>query len=154
MSRRPRQSRGLAEPVRPAFLVDLRMTIDSAVARNKAVVVAAHSYDGWEAGYVAVSGWRTRIALVADPERVMEVWYDNLDHDVCVSGDVEYQEWIWEPGDETAQRVCLEEVDQLVGDFARGRLPRPVTTRANPATILAVVVAAGVAIARLRRRRQ
>lgn len=36
-------------------------------------------------------GWRAEIALVADLERVMHVWYDNLDHDVCVSGDVEYQ---------------------------------------------------------------
>lgn len=156
MSRRPRKSRVLAEPVRPTFLVDLRMTIDSAVARNKDLVVAAHSYDGWEAGYVAVNGWRTRIALVADPERVMEVWYDNLDHDVCVSGDVEYREWIWEPGDETAQSLCLEEVDQLVEDFARGRLPRPPrpTGRADPVIILAVVVAAGVVITRFRRRRQ
>jgi hypothetical protein len=60
---------------------------------------------------------------VADPEWVMEVWYDNLDHDVCITGDVEYREWTWEPGDETTQRVCLEEIDQLVEDFAHGRLP-------------------------------
>ena len=101
------------------------MTIDSAEARNSAVVVAAHSYHGWEAGHETVNGWRAQIALVADPERVMEVWYDNLDQDVFVSGDVEYQEWTWEPGDETAQRVCLVEVDQLVEGFARGPLPRP-----------------------------
>ncbi|APX03963.1 hypothetical protein BWQ92_21560 [Arthrobacter sp. QXT-31] len=54
----------------------------------------------------------------------MEVWYDNLDHDVFVSGDVEYQEWTWESGDETAQRECLNEVDQLVDVFARRRLPQ------------------------------
>lgn len=154
MSRRPRKSRVLAQPDRPTFLVDLHMTIDSAVGRNKALVVAAHSYEGWEDGYEAASGWLTQIALAADPERVLKVWYDNLDHDVCVSGDVEYQEWIWEPGDETAQRVCLEELDQLVEDFAHGRLPRPRPTRANPATVLAVAVAAGVVIARFRRRRQ
>ena len=123
MSKRPQKSRVLAEPVRPTFLVDLRTTIDSAVVRNKAVVVAAHSYDGWEAGHETVNGWRTQIVLVADPERVMEVWYDNLDHDVFVSGDVEYQEWTWGPGDETAQRECLEEIDQLVNAFARGQLP-------------------------------
>jgi hypothetical protein len=120
MSKRPRQSWVLAEPVQPTFLVDLRTTIDSAVARNKPIV-AAHSYDDWEAGREAVSGWRTQIALVADPHRVMEVWHDNLDHDVFESGDVEYQEWTWEPGDETAQRMCLEAVDQLVEGFARGR---------------------------------
>jgi hypothetical protein len=154
MSRRPRKSRVLAEPVRPTFLVDLLVTIDSAVARNRAFVVATHSYVGWEADYEASSGWLSQIALVEDSERVMKVWYDNLDHDVCVSGDVEYQEWIWEPGDETAQRMCLEEVDQLVEDFAHGRLSRPRPTRANPATILAVAVAAGVVIARFRRRRQ
>ncbi len=94
MGTRPRKSRVLAEPVRPTFLVELRKAIDSAVARNKALVVAAHSYVGWEAGYEAASGWLTQIAPVADPERVMKVWYDNLDHDVCVSGEVEYQEWI------------------------------------------------------------
>jgi len=125
MNRRPRKSRGLVEPVRPTFLVDLHTTIDSAVARNGGVMEAAHSYDGWVAGYVAVSGWRTRIALVADRERVVEVWYDNLDQDVCVTGDVEYREWSWEQGDETTQRVCLEEIDQLVEDFAHGRLSRP-----------------------------
>ena len=125
MRKRPRTSRALDEPIKPTFLVDLHTTIDSAVARNKALVVAAHSYDGWEGGYEAVSGWRTQIALVADPEKVMEVWYDDLDHDVCVSGDVGYQEWISEPGDETAQRVCLEEVDHLVEGFAHGRLQRP-----------------------------
>lgn len=126
MSERPRKSRVLAEPVRPTFLVDLHRTIDSAVARNEAIVVAAHSYDGWEAGREAVSGWRTQIALLADPERAMVVWYDNLDHDVCVSGDVEYQEWTWEPDDVTAQRKCLEEIDQVVDAFAHGRLPRPI----------------------------
>lgn len=146
MSRRPRKRRVLAEPDRPTFLVDLHMTIDSAVARNKALAVAAHSYVGWEAGYEAASGWLTQIALVGDPERVMKVWYDNLDHDVCISGDVEYQEWIWESDDETAQRLCLEEVDQFVEDFARGRLPRPRPNRANPATRLAVAAAAGIVI--------
>ncbi|WP_262105727.1 hypothetical protein [Arthrobacter sp. Marseille-P9274] len=95
------------------------------MARNEAAIVAAHSYDGWEAGREAVSGWRTQIALVADPERVMVVWYDNLDHDVCVSGDVEYQEWTWEPDDVAAQRECLEELDQRIEAFASGRLPRP-----------------------------
>ncbi|MDV8147437.1 hypothetical protein [Arthrobacter sp. B10-11] len=124
MIKRPRHSRVLAEPVSPTFLVDLRMSIDSAVARNRTVVAAAHSYEGWESGRETVNGWRTQIALVAEPERVIEVWYDNLDHDVCVSGDVEYQEWTWPPGDETAQRACLEEIDQLVESFARGRLPR------------------------------
>ncbi|WP_157365227.1 hypothetical protein [Arthrobacter sp. QXT-31] len=124
MSKRPRKSRALGEPVRPEFLVDLHATIDSAVARNKATVVAAHYYDGWEAGHETVNGWRTQIALLADPGKVMEVWYDNLDHDVFVSGDVEYQEWTWESGDETAQRECLNEVDQLVDVFARRRLPQ------------------------------
>lgn len=85
------------------------------MARNKAAVVAAHSYDGWEARHETVNGWRTQIALVAAPDKVMEVWYDNLDHDVCVSGYVEYHEWTW----------CLEDVDQLVEGFARGLLPRP-----------------------------
>ena len=125
MGTRPRRRRVLAEPVRPTFLVELHKTIDSAVARNKAAVVAAHSYDGWEAGHETVNGWRTQIALMADPDKVMEVWYDNLDHDVCVSGDVEYQEWTWDPGAETAQRRCLEDVDQLVEGFARGLLSRP-----------------------------
>jgi hypothetical protein len=124
MIKRPRQSRVLAEPVSPTFLVELRMSIDSAVARNRTVVAAAHSYEGWESGRETANGWRTQIALVADPERVIEVWYDNLDHDLCASGDVEYQEWTWAPGDETAQRACLKEIDQLVESFARGRLPR------------------------------
>ena len=125
MSRIPRTRHVLVEPVMPRFLVDLRMTIDSAVARNRDVLAAAPSYDGWESGHETVNGWRARTALVADLERVVEVWYDNLDQDVFVPGDVEYQEWTWQPGDETAQRVCLEEVDQLVEGFARGRLPRP-----------------------------
>ncbi|MEV7136551.1 hypothetical protein AB0N24_27240 [Arthrobacter sp. NPDC093128] len=45
------------------------MSIDSAVARNRTVVAAAHSYEGWESGRETVNGWRTQIALVADPER-------------------------------------------------------------------------------------
>ena len=102
MSKRPRKSHVLAEPARPTFLDDLHATIDSSVDRNKTLVIAAHSYDGWQGGYATVNGWRTRIALVADPERVMEIWYDNLNHDVCVSVDVEYREWIWEPVDDTA----------------------------------------------------
>lgn len=123
MRKRPGKSRALAEPARPKFLVDLRVTIDSAVARNEESIKVSHSYEGWEAGRESVSGWRTEIALAADPRRVMEVWYDNLDHDVFVSGDVEYREWTWEADSETAPRQCLHEVDQLVEAFARGRLP-------------------------------
>jgi hypothetical protein len=125
MIKRLRQSRVLAEPISPTFLVDLRMSIDSAVARNRTAVAAAHSYEGWESGPETVNGWCTKIALVADPERMIEFWYDNLDHNVFVSGDVEYQEWTWAPGDETAQHACLKKIDQLVESFARGRLPRP-----------------------------
>lgn len=78
-----------------------------------------------------MSRWRTQIALVADPERVMEVWYDNLDHDVSVSGEVQYQEWTWEPDDVTSQRKCLEEVGQLVDAFAGGLLPPPLRRRSS-----------------------
>ena len=124
MSRRPRKSRALTEPVRPKFLVDLHATIDSAVARNAGSIVVAHSYEGWEGGHATVNGWRTEIALTADLGRVMEVWYDNLDHDVFVSGEVEYQEWTWETGDEAAPLKCLHEMDQLVDAFASGRLPQ------------------------------
>ncbi|WP_346027940.1 hypothetical protein [Arthrobacter parietis] len=78
-----------------------------------------HAYEGWEAKREAVNGWHSHIAMVEEPERALEVWYDNLDHDVSVLGEVAYQEWTLEPGNETVQLLCLEEIDRLIEGFGR-----------------------------------
>lgn len=118
MATSPRDRIELTEPPTPDFVVDLRRTLNLAVLRNEAAVAAEHAYTGWEAGYETVNGWSTKITRRTEPSKVMEVWYDALDEDVCIYGTAEYKEWKWAPGDDAAARDCLDELDQLVDAFA------------------------------------
>lgn len=155
MASYPRNRRELTEPGQPAFVVDLHQRLDLAVLRNEAAVTATRSYTGWEAGYEAASGWGTKILQRAGSGKAMEVWYDGLDDDVCVIGDVEYREWMWELGDDASARRCLDELDQLVDAFASDQLPGSTPARSNhaPALVLSIL-AVGAAIVRTRRRRR
>ncbi len=117
MRKRPRKSQVLIEPDRPKFLVDLHAAIDAAVARDRSTIAVDHAYEGWEVKHEAVTGWHSRIAMVEEPERALEVWYDNQDHDVSVSGEVAYQVWTLEPGNETVQLLCLDEINRLIEGF-------------------------------------
>lgn len=95
MATSPRNRRALMEPSPPAFVVELRRRLDLAVLRNEAVVTAEHAYTGWEAGHETVNGWSTKIARRAEPGKIIEVWYDALDEDVCIYGAAEYRERKW-----------------------------------------------------------
>lgn len=153
MASYPRNRRDLTEPPQPAFVVDLHRRLDLAVLRNETAVTAARSYAGLEAGYAAASGWGTTIVQRTNSGKAMKVWYDGLDNDVCVVGDVEYREWIWEPGDDASARKCLDELDQLVDAFASDQLPGPALAKSKhtPALVLSAL-AVGAAIVRIRRR--
>lgn len=153
MASYPRNRRELTEPPQPDFVVDLHQRLDLAVLRNEAAVTATRSYTGWEEEHAAANGWRTKIVQCAGSGKTMEIWYDNLDDDVCIVGDVEYREWMWDLGDDTSARECLDELDQLVDAFARDQLPGPPPAKSKYAPVLVLsVLAAGAAIARLHRR--
>ncbi len=155
MATYPRKRRELVEPTAPTFVVDLRRRIDVAVLRNDSALTTDHSYTGWEAGHATVKGWSTRIVLRARPSKVIEIWFDALDQDVCLYGTAEYREWKWEPGDSAAVSACAEELDQIVDAFAKNQLAESAPPRNShlPAFALSVI-AVGAGIARLRRRRR
>jgi hypothetical protein len=153
MASYPGNRRDLTEPPQPLFVVDLHRRLDLAVQRNEAAVTATRSYTGWEEDKAAASGWGTKIVQRGHSGKTMNIWYDDLDDDVCIVGDVEYREWMWDLGDDTSARECLNELDRVVDAFARDQLPGPTPAKAKMAPVLVLsALAAGAALVRHHRR--
>jgi hypothetical protein len=111
------------QPDMPPFVARLRATVDAAGQRNASRVWWQHSYRSRSGPRWVVDGWSSAVQRISEPGRSLEIWFDNLDNDVTVSGLRFYEEWSAERlVSEEGRSECLAAVERLVEDFAAGRL--------------------------------
>lgn len=125
----------------PAFVTDLRRTLDEVVDRCPDLLSIEHRHvdENADDGLGMAYGWESVLRLTGLAPAQVEIWYDGLDDDVSVWGALPYPEGTrghrWHPEDSASAAACLRDLRQLAEDLAGpGREQALATAAAQAAT--------------------